>query len=150
MKKVLFFGNIILLFCFQATNANAQAKDKSKVHHPSYLHAMTDLRAARWLIEHTTEKSAKSTAEEIEAIKQIDAALVEIKKAAVDDGKDVKKHPAIDEHSNHKENLIKAGDLLAKARADIDKPEDNTAAIGLRDNAIKAIDAAIVALKKIK
>src|ERR1700728_3365878 len=65
--------------------------------HPAYLHALSDLRAARWLIEHHPGDWAQ-TSDEVEAVRQIDAAINDIRKAAIDDGKNLGDHPRVDEH----------------------------------------------------
>src|SRR5262249_25110826 len=62
--------------------------------HPAYLHALTDLRAARANLEKPANVVVKW--DEHRAIKQIDDAIKEIKEAAVDDGKDLRDHPPID------------------------------------------------------
>ena len=43
-------------------------------HHPAYLHALSDLRTSRWLIDHRPGNWAQ-TADKIEAVRQIDAAI---------------------------------------------------------------------------
>lgn len=50
-------------------------------HHPAYLHALADLRTARWLIDHRPGDWAQS-ADEGEAVRQIDAAIGDLKQAA--------------------------------------------------------------------
>ncbi len=62
--------------------------------HPAYLHALSDLRAARWLLEHRPGDAAVSSREDV-GIAEIDAAIGEIKKAAIDDGKDLHDHPGV-------------------------------------------------------
>jgi tetratricopeptide (TPR) repeat protein len=110
--------------------------------HPAYLHALSDLRAARWLIEHRPGDWAR-TAEEAEAVRQIDAAIKDIKIASIDDGKNIDDHPAVDERPDHVGRLHDALDFLGKARADIGQDEDNAFAQGLRGRAFAEIDAAI-------
>src|SRR5579862_3958299 len=63
--------------------------------HPAYLHALSDLRAARWMLEHRPGDAAVSGQEDV-AITEIDAAIGEIKRAAIDDGKDIHDHPKVD------------------------------------------------------
>src|SRR5271166_2503365 len=63
--------------------------------HPFYLHALTDLRAARWCLEHRPGDAAVSAREDV-AIGEIDAAIREIRRAAIDDGKDIHEHPGVD------------------------------------------------------
>jgi hypothetical protein len=111
--------------------------------HPAYLHALSNLRAARWLIEHRPPGDAAQSQEEQEAVRQIDAALSEIRKAAIDDGKNLNDHPPADEHADHRGRLHQVLDLLRNARAEISREEDNDFANGLRDRAIGHIDQAI-------
>lgn len=130
----LFLGAALLL---AATAGFAQGEP-----HPAYLHALSDLRAARWMIEHRPGDWARLD-DEVVAVREIDAAISEIKKASIDDGKDLNDHPAVDEKNDHKGRLHDAEDLLKKARADISETEDNGFAHGLRNRAWKHIDEAI-------
>src|SRR6202453_5443455 len=82
--------------------------------HPAYLHALSDLRAARWLIEHRPGDSAQ-TADEGEAVRQLDAAINDIKKAALDDGKNTNDHPALDDHPDNRGRIHEALQFLRKA-----------------------------------
>ena len=50
--------------------------------HPGFLHALTDLRTARWFLNHQPG-DAKVYGDEDVAITEIDAAIGEIKKAAI-------------------------------------------------------------------
>jgi hypothetical protein len=112
--------------------------------HPGYLHALSDLRAARWLLYHQPG-DAKVYAGEDVAISEVDAAIAEIKKASIDDGKNLNDHPAIDV-KEHGSRLLRATETLHKAKDDIEHEEDNLAARELRHRALehiqKAIDAA--------
>src|ERR1039458_8913850 len=86
-KKMLLamsLGVMLLLAGF-SNSAFAQREHE----HPSYLHALSDLRAARWLIEHRPETSWQKTMDEDEAVRQIDEAINKIKRAAIDDHKDI-------------------------------------------------------------
>ena len=110
--------------------------------HPAYLHALSDLRAARWLLEHVPGDWVRVN-DEINAVKKIDEAINEIKKASIDDGKDLNYHPAVDEKPDRPGRLHDAAELLRKARADIEQEEDNGAIKGLRNRAAQHIDGAI-------
>jgi hypothetical protein len=116
--------------------------------HPAYLHALSDLRAARWLIEHRPGDWAQE-ADEHEAVHHIDVAISEIKGAAIDDGKNLNDHPPVDEHPDHRGRIHEALQFLRKARADISREDDNAYASGLRDRAIGHIDEAIVAARRV-
>ena len=116
--------------------------------HPAYLHALSDLHAARWLIEHRPGDWVQ-TSDEQESVQQIDAAIFEIKRAAFDDGKNANAHPPVDEHPDNRGRIRQASQFLMKARADIASEEDNGFANGLRDRAIGHIDAAIHAAHRV-
>jgi hypothetical protein len=110
--------------------------------HPAYLHALSDLRTARWMLEHRPGDAAVS-AHESEAISEIDRAIAEIRRAAIDDGKNIHDHPSADVPKDYRGRLHKAAELLRKVRADTAREEDNPGARGLRDRAIGHVDAAL-------
>lgn len=112
--------------------------------HPYYLHALTDLRTARWMLEHRPGDRAVSRQEDI-AVTEIDAAIGEIKRAAIDDGKDIHDHPNADVPNDHPGRLHKALELLRKTHADVAREEDDPATKGLRDRAVGHIHGAVQA-----
>lgn len=114
--------------------------------HPGYLHALTDLRAARWFLYHQPGDSKVAGAEDV-AITEIDAAIGEIKRAAIDDGKDLNDHPAVDV-KEHGSRLLKSIETLKKAKEDISKEEDNPEVRELRHKAHEHIDQAIRASER--
>lgn len=109
--------------------------------HPAYLHALTDLRYARALLDRFTHSEQLSVDQE-SAITEINRAIHEIKEAAIDDGKDINAHPALDLQMDLRGRLHKALEVLDKAHADIDRREDNTFARGLKHRALQHIDEA--------
>ena len=109
--------------------------------HPAFLHALTDLRHARAHLEKPAKPEVKW--DEKTAIEAVDRAIAEIKKASIDDGKDLSHHPGVDAKLGHEGRLHRALELLRKARKDIMEKEDNSFADGLRDRAVKHIDTAI-------
>ena len=115
--------------------------------HPFYLHALTDLRAARWLLEHRPGNAAVSADEDV-AITRIDQAIAEIKKAATEDGKNINDKPPVDATPDNKGRLHRAEELLRKVRSDIAREEDDPLTRGLRDRAIAHVDGAIRAAAK--
>jgi len=119
-----------------AVNADLPGK------HPAYLHALTDLRSARWLLEHRPG-DARVSAHEDEAIGAIDAAIGEIKHAAIDDGKDIHDHPAVDAPAEYGGRLHRASEILHKTRNDVAREEDDPQLRGLRNRAVGHIDEAI-------
>jgi hypothetical protein len=102
--------------------------------HPAYLHAMSDLRHVRALLERPAHPEVKW--DENNAIREIDAALGEIRQASIDDGKPISDHPSIDVHMGHRDRLKRAEEMLRQAAADIEQREDNNFAKGLRGRAV--------------
>jgi hypothetical protein len=111
------------------------------------LHALSDLRAARWMIEHRPG-DWQQTMDEQEAVRRIDRAINEIKQASIDDGKNVNDHPPVDEVAGQPGRLHAALDYLQKARQDIGHDEDNAFAQGLQARAYNHIDGAIGAVRR--
>ncbi len=114
--------------------------------HPAYLHALSDLRSAHWMLEHRPGDAAVSGQEDV-ALQQIADAHNDIRKAGIDDGKDIKDHPAVDLPPDHAGRLHRALDLLKKAHEDVKKEEDDPKAVGLRDRSLHRIDDADKAVR---
>ena len=110
--------------------------------HPYYLHALSDLRAARWMLEHRPGDAAVSGDEDV-AVTEIDKAIGEIKHAAIDDGKDIHDHVGIDSPADRPGRLHKALELLRKVHSDVAREEDDPMTRGLRNRAVGHIDGAI-------
>lgn len=138
MKSIAKFAVPVLFLAFlmALTGGNAAAQGK----HPAYLHALSDLRAARAHLE--APSGGQLREEEKEAIHQIDEAIGEIKKASIDDGKDLNDHPPVDAGLDHTGRLHRAKQLLEKAHQDIAKEEDNSFAQGLQQRSFDHIDKA--------
>jgi hypothetical protein len=109
--------------------------------HPAYLHALTDLRHARAHLQRDTP-SEHVDREEAHAIAEIDKAIDEIKRAAIDDGKNLNDHPPVDAHMDWGGRYHKALELLDRAHHDISEKEDDGFAHGLRRRALEHIDEA--------
>ncbi|MEX8520950.1 MAG: hypothetical protein AB3X44_20800 [Leptothrix sp. (in: b-proteobacteria)] len=110
--------------------------------HPAYLHALTDLRAARWLIEHRPGDARVSGDEDV-AITRIDETINEIKRAAIDDGKSLNDHPPVDVKLDRRGRLHRAEELLHKVHADIAREEDDPLSRELRNRAVRHLDEAV-------
>jgi len=132
----LLSGLLLLLVLPLAANADMPGK------HPFYLHALSDLRAARWMLEHRPGDAAVSSREDV-AIVEIDKTIAEIRKAAIDDGKDIHDHPQVDLPNDRPGRLHKSLELLRKVHADIDREEDDPMTRGLKDRAVHHLDEAI-------
>jgi hypothetical protein len=61
--------------------------------HPGYLHALSDLRYARALIENDSPTAVEH--DQHWALHEIDEVIRVIKEAAIDDGKDLNVHPPV-------------------------------------------------------
>lgn len=94
------------------------------------------------MLEHRPGDAAVSGQEDV-AIQQIDAAIGEIKRASIDDGKDLADHPAVDVPKDHPGRLHKATDLLKKVHHDVDREEDDPTARGLKHRALEHVEAAL-------
>ena len=136
MRKLLLLASLVALAVPLATHADAPGR------HPFYLHALSDLRAARWLVEHRPGDAAVS-GHEGAAVGQIDAAINEIRRAAIDDGKDLYDHPPVDGTGDRRARLHRAADLLHKVHGDVSREEDDAVVRGLRNRAVGHIDGAI-------
>jgi hypothetical protein len=114
--------------------------------HPGYLHALSDLRAARWNLEHRPGDLAITVQEEL-AISEVDRAVGEVKKAALEDAKNLANKPYEDAALDRPGRLHHAVELLEKAHDDLDREEDNPAARGLKHRAMEHVDRAIEAAR---
>ena len=136
LKSRLLLSGLLLVAAPFAANADMPGK------HPFYLHALSDLRAARWCLEHRPGDAAVSGQEDV-AITEIDKAIGEIKKASIDDGKDLHDHPPVQGANDHPGRLHKAAELLRKVHSDVAREEDDPFTRGLRDRAVKHVDEAL-------
>jgi len=108
--------------------------------HPAYLHALSDLRLARAYLDQIAWPPVQR--DEEHAIREIDAAINEIKQASIDDGKNLEDHPPIDVRMRPDGRFRKALELLDKAHNDTARAEDVPQARGMRDRAVRHIDEA--------
>ena len=138
MKKLATYLTCLFLLGFTQFSATGQALPGK---HPGYLHALTDLRTARWLLNHQPGDARVYAGEDI-AITEINAAIAEIKRASIDDGKDLNDHPAVDV-KEHGSRLLRSMESLHKAKDDIDHEEDNPEVRELRHRAAEHIQKAI-------
>ena len=115
--------------------------------HPYYLHALTDLRDARWNLEHRPGDAAVSTQEDV-AIVETERAIQEAKIAAAEDGKNLADHPHEDARIDRRGRLHRALELLQKAHDDVRQEEDNPEARELRHRVVEHIDNAIHATER--
>lgn len=110
-------------------------------HHPAYLHALTDLRDARWYLSHP--RAAALEERERHAIAEIDRAIDLVQRAAYYDGKNVYEHPQEDAVIDARGRLRRVSELLRTARADVAQDEDNLQVRDAQIHAVERIDEAI-------
>ena len=125
----------------------AVAPPRTPAHHPAYLHALTDLRDARWNLEHRAGDAGVRAQEDV-AIVEIDRAIGDATVAAEEDGKNIYEHPQEDARLDWRGRLHHADELLHKARNDVAQGESNGAAVELRNRVIGHIDLAIQATER--
>ena len=109
--------------------------------HPHYLHALSDLRYARALIERADERNVMRL--QNDAYVEINQAIGEVRRAAYDDRKDLDDHPPIDANLSHRDRLRKTLALLRSADRDLHYEEDTRAALGWRARSIGDVNDAI-------
>ena len=106
--------------------------------HPAYMTALGNLRQARALLERPAG-AADVKWDEHTALKDIDEAFEEIRKARVDDGKPMTEHPPIESGLVYRDRLKEAEKQLHEAGQDLDSREDNFWAKKDRRRAVDAI-----------
>jgi hypothetical protein len=114
--------------------------------HPGYLHALSDLRAARWSLEHRPGDAAVSAQEDV-AITEIDRAIGEVKKAASEDAKNLADKPRADADLDRPGRLHHAVEFLQKAHDDLAREEDNPEAREIKHHALEHVDNALEAAR---
>jgi hypothetical protein len=139
MKNVyrLLFAVFALLLALPILGS---AKPAPPREHPAYLHALTDLRHARAHLQRPDGGELRQ--QERDAIHEIDEAIKEIKKASIDDGKDLDDHPPVDAKMDWRGRLHRALELIDKAHHDVSEEEDNQFAERLQERALIHIDKA--------
>jgi hypothetical protein len=125
---------VVVLFS-SSTSASAQVPGA-----PAYLHAISDLRMARAYIKADTR--AQFDHERHHAIHEIDAAIQEMKHAAIDDGKDLDYSPPVDARGMAAGPLHEALRLTRKAYEDCSQGVDLPNALGMRMRALGHIQDA--------
>lgn len=94
--------------------------------HPHYLSAISDLRYARALLWRPDWRDVMR--DQRGAVEEIDHAIAEAKRAAIDDGKNIDDHPPLDARLGWEGRFRKAAELLDSALRDLSFEEDNRGA----------------------
>jgi tetratricopeptide (TPR) repeat protein len=108
--------------------------------HPRYLRALSDLRYARALLWRGDFREVMH--DQRAAIEEIDHAIAEAKRAAIDDGKNIDDHPPVDTHMGWEGRFRKSMELLDHALGDLSFTETNMAAMPWRDAARANVERA--------
>jgi hypothetical protein len=102
--------------------------------HPAYLHAISDLRYARALLYRPDWGPVMR--DQRAAVDEIDRAIGDAKRAAIDDGKNPDDHPPIERGLGWEGRFRKAMELLDSAERDLASGESDRAAEGWRGGAL--------------
>src|ERR1035438_5207978 len=87
-NKILFAMSLGVIFFLTGFTSPVFSQDENN--HPAFFLALSDLKAARWLIDHSPETTWRKTKEETEAIQWIDDAIFKINMANIDDNMGIK------------------------------------------------------------
>ena len=143
MKKIV-LGAAFALPLFASTLAMADEAGR----HPHYIHALSDLRAAQWQIDHRRPEDGEVREDEQVASDEVSIAIRSVSDAAYRDGKDLGFQPPPDAPMAYGGRLHAAIDLLRAARIDLAMPEDDPRARGQQHAALLRVDAALHAAQR--
>jgi hypothetical protein len=108
--------------------------------HPRYAQAVSDLRYARALLFRPDWREVMR--DQRAAVEEIDRAIGEAKRAAIDDGKNPDDHPPIEARMGWGDRFRKSMELLDAAQRNLSFEEDNRAAAGWRAAAMANVNNA--------
>ncbi|MDP9125956.1 MAG: hypothetical protein M3N82_15390 [Pseudomonadota bacterium] len=116
--------------------------------HPHYIHALSDLRAAQWQIDHRRPEDGEVREDEQVASDEVSIAIRSVTDAAYREGKDLGFQPPPDAPTAYGGRLHAAIDLLRAARNDLAMPEDDPIARGQQHAALLRVDASLHAAQR--
>jgi len=116
--------------------------------HPHYIHALSDMRAAQWQIDHRRPEDGEVREDEQVASDEVAIAIRSTSDAAARDGKDLGFQPPPDAALAYGGRLRAAIDLLRAAHNDLAMPEDDPVARGQQRAALLRLDASLHAAQR--
>jgi len=140
MKAIWTTPTLLLVLAIGLPAPAAMAAGDLPGAHPGYLHALSDLRYARALLEQDAPDVVEH--DQHRALHEIDEAIRVIKDAAIEDGKDLNVHPQVQPQLPVSGRFHRALEAIGNAHRDVADHEQNEFARGLRDRAIDHIDEA--------
>jgi hypothetical protein len=142
MKNIL-LGAAFALPLLTSTLAMADEPGR----HPHYIHALSDLRAAQWQIDHRRPEDDVREDEQVSS-DEVAIAIRSVTDAASREGKDLGFQPPPDVPMAYGGRLHAAIDLLRAAHNDLALPEDDPVARGQQHAALLRVDAALHAAQR--
>lgn len=130
-----------------ACSAPRPARADEYGRHPAYLHALADLRAAQWQVDHRRPEDGAVSADETIVHDELSATIRDVERAAWQDGKAGDWQPPPDARLPREGRLHAAIDLMLKARADIAREEDDPRSRPLQAQILAHLDAALSAAR---
>jgi hypothetical protein len=137
MRFFKFFASATLgltAFLLLALAMPAQAQ------HPAYLHALSNLRQARALLQ--TDSRPGFREEKNRALDEIDRAIQEVRRAVREEGRESRWSPPPATQGDPDRPLRSAMTLLDEAHGDVARGVDTSDYRGLQDRALRHIDEA--------
>ena len=141
------FKPMALAACARLTILLVSHAAPAKAQFPAYLHAISDLRTARAYLE--MDARPKFEGHRRHAIEEMDKALGEMKKAAIDDGKNPWEAPPAQSGGDPAAPIHSALKLLDNAHDAVGSGADSPENRGLQIRSLKHIDEARAALHHI-
>ena len=114
--------------------------DFTAVEQPHYLRALSDLKFAKALLWRPDFSNVVE--DQREAIREIDEAIREASRAAITDGRDPRYQPPVDVDWRPADRFSRAIDALNSSLRNLNYEEDNRAALGWRQAAIRDVQHA--------
>jgi hypothetical protein len=145
LKFSILFAALFVAALLPVASTRAEAQGR----HPGYLHALSDLRLARAYLGRLTPNENLQQ-EQQNAIHEIEEAIGDIKRASIDDGKDINAHMPIDAHIEPRNRFQKARDALDAALRDVSQEEDDPMTKGLQHRSQEHIHKAMDSVRSIQ